>query len=225
MKKIKYLMFTFIMLLFIPLCVCKARDNYVASAINSNGSVTKIGDYTDYQSAKNAATNYNSNASSVGVVYRNDKIVYAKYGIVRFKSGNVVSIYPNTTTSTAYTSTHSSYGTEAAFIDYDAVSNRSKIKISGYTGYVNADLLDVIPISSISANSVKILATISINVRTGPGTSYSTIGSVSQGQIYSYSQKKNDGLYTWYNINYNGTSAWIASADSSWTTVICSMTK
>lgn len=220
MKKIKYLMFTFIMLLFIPLCVCKARDNYVASAINSNGSVTKIGDYTDYQSAKNAATNYNSNASSVGVVYRNDKIVYAKYGIVRFKSGNVVSIYPNTTTSTAYTSTHSSYGTEAAFIDYDAVSNRSKVKISGYTGYVNADLLDVIPISSISANSVKILATISINVRTGPGTSYSTIGSVSQGQIYSYSQKKNDGLYTWYNINYNGTSAWIASADSSWTTEV-----
>lgn len=220
MKKIKYLMFTFIMLLFIPLSVCKASDNYVASAINSNGSVTKIGDYSDYQSAKNAAINYNSNSNSVGVVYRNDKIVYAKYGIVRFKSGNVVSIYPNTTTSTAYTSTHSSYGTEAAFIDYDATTNRSKIKISGYTGYVNADLLDVIPISSISANSVKILATISINVRTGPGTSYSTIGSVSQGQMYSYSQKKNDGLYTWYNINYNGTSGWIASADSSWTTEV-----
>lgn len=219
MNKIKYFIFIFI-LLCIPLTNCNAADAYVASAINSNGSVTKIGDYTDYASAKNAAIDYDSNFNSVSVVYRNNKIVYAEYAIIRFKSGSVVNIYPNTTTTTAYTSTHSSYGTEAAFIDYDASSNRSKIKISGYTGYVSSDTLDVVPISSITSNSVKILATISLNVRTGPGTSYSVIGAVSQGQVYSYSQKKNDGLYTWYNINYNGTSAWIASADSTWTTEV-----
>ena len=220
MNKIKYFIFMFTLLFCLPLTICKAADTYVVSTINSNGSVTKIGNYTDYASAKNAAVEYESNFNSVSVVYRNNKIVYAEYAIIRFKSGNVVNIYPNTTTTTAYTSTHSSYGTEAAFIDYDAASNRSKIKISGYTGYVSADTLEVIPVSSITANSVKILATISLNVRTGPGTSYSVIGAVSQGQVYSYSQKQSDGLYTWYNINYNGTSAWIASADSTWTTEV-----
>lgn len=220
MNKIKYFIFMFTLLFCLPLTICKAADTYVVSTINSNGSVTKIGNYTDYASAKNAAVEYESDFNSVSVVYRNDKIVYAEYAIIRFKSGNVVNIYPNTTTTTAYTSTHSSYGTEAAFIDYDAASNRSKIKISGYTGYVSSDYLDVIPVSSITSNSVKILATISLNVRTGPGTSYSVIGAVSQGQVYSYSQKQSDGLYTWYNINYNGTSAWIASADSTWTTEV-----
>ena len=220
MKKTKYIIVLFVMLLCMPLSICKAADTYVTSVINSNGSVAKIGDYTDYASAKNAAIDYESDSSSVSVVYRNDKIVYAEYAIIRFNGGSVVNIYPNTTTTTAYTSIHSSYGTEAAFIDYDASSNRSKIKISGYAGYVSSDTLEVVPISSITSNSIKIVATISINVRTGPGTSYDTIGAVSQGQIYSYSQKKNDGLYTWYNINYNGTSAWIASADSTWTTEV-----
>lgn len=220
MKKMKYIIFMFAFMLFMPLTVCKAADSYVSSVIHSNGSTTKIGDYTDYTKAKNAAIDYKSNSSSVAVVYRNNKIVYARYGIVRFKSGNVVNLYPDGITSTAYTSTHSSYGTEAAFIDYDSTTNRSKIKISGYTGYVDTNLLDIVPISNLTSNSVKILATISLNVRTGPGTSYSVIGSVSQGQVYSYSQKKSDGLYTWYNINYNGTSAWIASADSTWTTEV-----
>lgn len=220
MKSNKYFIFIFIVLLCMPLINCRAADSYTVSAINSNGSVTKIGDYNDYMTAKKDAIDYESNSSSVSVVYRNNKIVYAEYAIIRFKSGNVVNIYPNATTSTAYTSTHSSYGSEAAFIDYEPSTNRSKIKISGYTGYVSSDTLDVIPISSITSNSVKIVATISLNVRTGPGTSYSVIGSVSQGQVYSYSQKKNDGLYTWYNINYNGTSAWIASADSTWATEV-----
>ena len=220
MKKIKIFVFIFVVFLFIPPVVCEAADNYTTSAINNNGSVLKIGDYTDYASAKNAAVEYESDSNSVSVVYRNDRIVYAEYAIIRFKSGNVVNIYPDAFTNTAYTSTHSSYGTEAAFIDYEPSTNRSKIKISGYTGYVNSDTLDVVPISSITANSVKVLATISLNVRTGPGTSYPIIGAVSQGQVYGYAQKQNDGLYTWYNINYNGTSGWIASADSTWTTEV-----
>ena len=76
MKKIKYFIFIFVMLLFMPLTVCKAADIYVASVIKSNGTVTKIGDYTDYAEAKNASIDYDSDASSVSVVYRNDKIVY-----------------------------------------------------------------------------------------------------------------------------------------------------
>lgn len=220
MKKIKYMIFIFVVMLFAPLTVCKASDSYVTSVINSNGTITKIGDYSDYTEAKKAAINYDSNSSSVSVVYRNNKIVYAEYGIARLKSGNVVNLYADGTTTNAYTSTHSSYGTEAAFIDYDSTTNRSKIKISGYTGYANADLVEVVPISSLTTNSVKILATTSINVRKGPGTSFGVIGSVSQGQVYNYYQKKSDGLYTWYNINYNGTSAWIASGGADWTTEV-----
>ena len=217
MKLKKYFIFLFIMMLFMPLYSCKAADSYTTSVVSSNGAVSKIGDYNDYTTAKNAAIAYDSNKDNVSVVYRNNKIVYAEYGIIRFVSGKVVSLYPDAVTNTAYTSTHTSYGTDAAFIDYDSSSNRSKIKLSGYTGYVNTDYLEVVPISSLSSKSVKITATISITVRTGPGTGYGAIGSVTQGQVYSYSQKQNDGTYTWYNINYNGNSGWIASADSTWT--------
>ena len=37
-------------------------------------------------------------------------------------------VYPTSTSRSKYTSIHTSYGTDAAFIDYDPSSNRAKLE-------------------------------------------------------------------------------------------------
>ena len=56
-----------------------------------------------------------------------------------------------------------------------------------------------------------------VNVRSGPGIDYGTIGSVSRSQTLDYAgetRKDNRGV-TWYSVNYYGKKGWVSSKYSS----------
>ncbi|MBO4351328.1 MAG: SH3 domain-containing protein [Proteobacteria bacterium] len=101
----------------------------------------------------------------------------------------------------------------------EKVGNWYKIEYNGGVGYVNADYIEItssdpttIPEtpsedpSSSSSFEVYITASV-LNVRSGPGTSYGKIGSLSQGSQVTVLEEK-DG---WYRIEYEGKEGWISA--------------
>ena len=115
------------------------EDEYIVSVLDKSGNVTELGRYSDYNEAKIKMNEHNSNSSNVAVIYRSGNLINAKYAMVKFKPGNVLYLYPTSTSNSYYTATHTSYGLDAAFIDYDPNTNRVKLKISGFTGWADAE--------------------------------------------------------------------------------------
>ena len=204
---------------FIP--TAKASSTYQVSVLKSDGSSESLGTYGSYSEASYKMKSHNSNASSVAVVYKDGTIINANYAIARLHVGDVISLFPSASSDSRYTSVHTSYGKDAAFLDYDENSGRAKIRISGYTGWTYLSNLDIVPLSQMGKSSVKILADIALRVRREPTTeSDNEMGFVHQGQVYTYYEKRSNEGYTWYKINFNGEYGWIASLNSNWTTEI-----
>lgn len=63
-----------------------------------------------------------------------------------------------------------------------------------------------------SANE-KIKATGSVNVRTGPGLQYPSIGTIEKGDklVFLGATKKDDRGVRWYKVKYNGKNGWVSS--------------
>lgn len=238
MKKIYSLILIFALLFpyFAPLSsVIAASDTYVVASIKSDGTVTDIGTYNDFNSAKAVMNNYNSTVSDVAVVKRNGVIVYAKYGIFRPSTSNTI-----VTFDTDYGSRYISpaYDTDTLFLDYDPSTNKVKMMISGAIGWISLDKGSIYPISYItsgtstsydtSKNYVRILYQNGIRLREGPGTNYKQVGCngstvcestqggiwTSGGAIYEWLNKgsvTNDGTNDWYQVNINGHVGYIAN--------------
>ncbi len=201
----------------------KAEEvEYVVSELNKDGSLTEIGKYTDYNEAKQKMNEHKSDASKVAVIYRNGKLINAKYAMVKFNPRDTtINLYQTSTSSVYYTYTHPSYGLDAAFIDYDPNTNRVKLKISGFTGWADlgdstGDYLNIVPITKLYTNNLRINENIkdALNVREDASSSSNYIGYVVSGQIFSYTEKKENGGFTWYKIWYNGRDGWIANVDN-----------
>ena len=63
------------------------------------------------------------------------------------------------------------------------------------------------------SNCTSVYATSDVNVRTGPGTGYDSIGIVNKGSYLTYkgvSQYGSDG-YTWYNVDFHGQNGWVSA--------------
>ena len=77
-------------------------------------------------------------------------------------------------------------------------------------------LIAILCVSSIALPAfaaTKYKATATVNIRSGPGTSYKKIGSIGKGNSATYQdEKKKDskGVY-WYRIKYGSTSGWVCS--------------
>ncbi len=67
--------------------------------------------------------------------------------------------------------------------------------------------LDYVP----ESGKVKVTGS-TVNVRQSAGTSYSSIGKASKGKVFSYSRTTTVKGTVWYNIDFNGQSAWISGA-------------
>lgn len=190
---------------------------YVVSILNKKGEIEEIGKYADYNEAKKKMNEHQSNSDSVAVIYRDGKLVNAKYAMVKFIPGDVARLYqePTKDYNDFYTSIHTSYGLDAAFIDYDPNTDRVKVKISGFTGWVDASYLNIVPIVQLYTNNLQITENISdaLNVRESTNSSSNKIGYVVAGQVFSYTEKTTSNGYTWYKINYNGSYGWIANVD------------
>ncbi|MCI8778151.1 MAG: SH3 domain-containing protein [Bacilli bacterium] len=191
---------------------------YIVSVLNKKGDIEQLGKYTDYNEAKKKMNDHESTSDSVAVIYKNGKLVNAKYAMVKFIPGNVARLYQESTKSynDFYTAVHTSYGLDAAFIDYDPNTNRVKLKISGFTGWVDASYLNIVPIVQLYSNNLRITENIhdALNVRDSASSNGNKIGYVVSGQVFSYTEKVVSDGYTWYKINYNGSYGWIANVDA-----------
>lgn len=193
-------------------------QEYIVSVLNKKGEIQELGKYTDYNEAKKKMNEHQSNSESVAVIYRDGKLINAKYAMAKLIPDSVARLYQEPTKSynDFYTAVHTSYGSDAAFIDYDPNTNRAKIRISGFTGWIDASYLNIVPIVQLYTNNLRITENIhdALNVREEASTSGRLIGYVVSGQIFSYSEKISSGGYTWYKINYNGGNGWIANVDN-----------
>ncbi|MDD3341417.1 MAG: DUF5011 domain-containing protein [Bacilli bacterium] len=229
MKKTKrYLFILFLCCLFLPITKVSAAS-YVVTVVKSNGSEQDIGSYGDYDTARNAMMNYGSDANNVAVVKENGEIINAKYGIVHLAynknnptgegtGDNEHRLFPSESASTAHTVVHAAYGNDAAFLDYNNTYRRAKVKISGYTGWINRGYYTIVPISrlqgtsswiasldsswvtELSSNTIKVASSTPINLRSGAGTNYAVVGAAYSGNTYTYTEKVKNGSYTWYKI-------------------------
>ncbi|WP_165351676.1 SH3 domain-containing protein [Priestia megaterium] len=83
-----------------------------------------------------------------------------------------------------------------------------KINYNGRMGYVSSDYVQASGATTPPAESTTYTVTASkLNVRSGAGTSYASIGSVTKGQKLSVVSKSGD----WYKINYNGRMGYVSS--------------
>lgn len=118
----------------------------------SSTSLTHVNCYNDYYSALNAMNN-NSNRDTILLERKNGntKIINAKYALVDLTNrGSKINYYYPTASSgssNAYMVTSSQTGAvEGAFLDFDPNSRRAKVKLAGYTGWVNEDAYNIVPI-------------------------------------------------------------------------------
>ncbi|MEW4276572.1 SH3 domain-containing protein, partial [Priestia megaterium] len=83
-----------------------------------------------------------------------------------------------------------------------------KINYNGRTGYVSSDYVQSSGTTAPPAESTTYTVTAStLNVRSGAGTNYASIGSVTKGQKLSVMSKSG----SWYKINYNGRTGYVSS--------------
>jgi Beta- N-acetylglucosaminidase len=191
-----------------------------------------IASYENYNDAKTHMINYKSDTGNVAVIKVYGRIVNAKYAIARFtfdknnplgeNPKNEHRLFKYATDTNSYASVHAAYGNDAAFIDYDPISDRAKIKISGFTGYVNMGIdptITVVPISKIQSNGLWIpskddtwmkkvnnnvvmaLSSTPLTIRSDPYTTAPSQGSTCYGCTYQYYDTFYDGTYTWYKVS------------------------
>ncbi|WP_310883623.1 SH3 domain-containing protein [Priestia megaterium] len=83
-----------------------------------------------------------------------------------------------------------------------------KINYNGRTGYVSSDYVQSSGTTTSPAENITYIVTAStLNVRSGAGTNYASIGSVTKGQKLSVVSKSG----SWYKINYNGRTGYVSS--------------
>lgn len=90
----------------------------------------------------------------------------------------------------------------------DEENNWSKIQLSdSKTGWVASWLVSEIKSETSSSGSSISSNVDGLNVRTGPGLTFSILGQIYPSQQFPFIAEKG----SWTNINYNGKSAWVAS--------------
>ncbi len=206
--------------------------------------------YQNYNDALTAMNEYPSTEMAVATIVKNGTIINAKYalakidvennniiyntgeGFKRIYSTSQAAYYQGTSTlsSTYLTYIASTWGSEAAFLDYEPTYDTIKIKISGVTGYIKKNQSILVPISKFYTanhhypnNYPTIKTTKSgIRLRQGPSLDYEQIENYASGENNTYryypSYTTKDDQYTWYKVKFNDSvEGWFASANNeSW---------
>ena len=182
---------------------------YSVNVLDSSGVVEQLGTFTNYSEAETKMLAYPSNENKTAAIYKDGKIVSARYAIVRFytETGNLY-LYKGENDSNAYTYTNPNYGVEAAFIDYNGGS-RVKLMLSGFIGWADLSRLDVVPLPLLQANTLTPQYT-DIRVRDDADTSGNIIGHLTVYNTYAYYDKVTNDGYTWYKISYDDGYGWVA---------------
>lgn len=178
--------------------------------------------YDKYDDAKKAMNEYETNENNVTVIYKNDKLINAKYAFVNLDGfsktltadgyGGLTYVYENVTDYKngryRYSYLSGDWGGDAAFIDYDETYDMVKIKISGLVGYVRSKYVKIVPIVDLYENTVSPKID-NLQLREKPDSSSNSYGNAPRG-TYKYLDVIDDGTYKWYKIDYNGTERYLA---------------
>ncbi|MFA7688619.1 MAG: glucosaminidase domain-containing protein, partial [Bacilli bacterium] len=147
--------------------VCSAGQ-YEVVTVKSNNTLTNVGCYGDYNSAKTVMENHSSTSTEVASIIYKNELIDTKYGLLnlRTKSSDKVNtnLYKTATTGAAYTYTNGYYGSDAAYLGLNIGNKRAKLKISGFTGWVRKEdgssriEYEVIPISLVKSPTYYIVS-------------------------------------------------------------------
>lgn len=235
----------------------KAAGNYTFAISYSDADVVKQTNLS-YEEALKLMNDYPSTEMEVAVIKNSSgKIINAKYAIaetdyennqkittsdegIKYLCTNPSQASSCSPSSSSYVTYYAStWGTDAAFLDYNSTYSAVKIKISGVVGWLPLSDVNLVPISKFygiyntynydtvrkSNNYPKIKANKSaINIRKGPGTTYDVVGTVTTGDTYIYYPSKSttvtsDGC-TWYKIEYSGSEeAYVCNKDGYFSTI------
>lgn len=104
-------------------------------------------------------------------------------------------------------------GDTVEIVGVDSTTGWYKIKFEGDYAYITnkSEYVEIIsgdPNGTTTVSKVEVLAD-NLNVRSGPGTSYNSIGVVSKGFIADIIET--DSTTGWYKISYNGEYGWITN--------------
>ena len=95
-----------------------------------------------------------------------------------------------------------------AVTTYGTSGNWTKVTANGKTGYISSKYLKSSGNSSTTTTSgTTVYSTTTLNVRSGPGTSYSIITSMKKGQ----SAVKTGASGSWYKVSVNGKTGYVSS--------------
>lgn len=219
MKRIINIIFSiFLLILFVvPKYNLSAIDNFIVYELKSDGTKTIIGEATtDYNAAYTLMNEYDANPTSVAIIEKNGIVVNSNYAIAKLKGLFNVYSKPNRINDNYYTYLAGDYGVDAAFLDYDNTYNSVKIRISGYTGWISLDNLNIVPISKIATNYVTINKE-NLYLRKSYSTSselYNVEKPFAQyNASYIWVEKVENEGYIWYHLKEGSTDAWVASKD------------
>ena len=136
----------------------KVCEKIELAKANTDGSITKVECFTDYNTAKNKMNE--SDDSSLIILERSSsvtKIIDAKYALAYLDRGDTLTyLYSgnNLKTSITYMDNCTSYGApDAAFIDLNYSNKAAKIKIGSATGWVKNGEYTIIPINWVKTGS------------------------------------------------------------------------
>lgn len=135
-----------------------ACSNFELALANKDGSITGIGCYGDYNSAKSAMdNNLSDDAIILEKVSGNVKVIDAKYALVNLNRGDVLTyIYTNSNvnTSITYMNNDDYYGgVDGAYLGLNYSNKAIKIIISGVTGWLKNGTYTIIPYNWAKSNA------------------------------------------------------------------------
>ena len=119
---------------------------------NTDGSITKVSCYTDYNSAKNKMNE--TDDSSLIILERSGgvtKIIDAKYALLYLDHGNTnVDVYSSSSVSSSitYMNNYKDYGaTDGVLLEINYSNKAAKLRIAGVTGWIKNGNYYIIPIN------------------------------------------------------------------------------
>ncbi|MDD4547958.1 MAG: DUF5011 domain-containing protein [Bacilli bacterium] len=198
----------------VPISNCTQSDYKVAN------ETTDLACYNTYNEALNHMNNYPSKIGDVARIVHNNRIINAKYAIVKLDTKGSASINTTITgTENGDGYLNGYYGTDAVLLDYDPTNKKMKIKISGVVGYISLNDGIVEPLTTevtgldSNKNYFKIIVS-DLRMRDSVGTSGKVI--IDEIPIYSLVEVIDskpilkDG-YQWYKVKYKNTTGYIGT--------------
>ncbi len=214
MKKFKLITILTLILMVSNTKALTCDKTYTIKTVNTDSTSEYIGCTDDYNEAKQIMREYPSTSYKVAAIYKDDKIVNARYAVANFAGTSGLSYiykYENTKNKTAYTYFSRNWGVDGAFIDGSPTYGTSKIKISGASGWTSSTYVNIVPISQLNINTI--ITKTSLRVRTSPERTENNtnqISTIKAGSSWPFVDKlENDG-HLWYKIAFNDGYAYVA---------------